>query len=195
MFRSHGALARPSVLGIVYSDGAAAGRFISDFGYRLRDSGVAVAGVVPASSGCRDGKPSCDMELEELATRIILQLSEDRDKRATGCRLDPAAVQEAAALISASIRNGPELLILNKFGRLESEGEGLCDVIGEAIELGIPVVVGVPQRNIGPWRVFTDGLAEEAPIGSPRLHRWLSRRGFDTPCEIADAITMASSAA
>ncbi|KIZ42491.1 MULTISPECIES: DUF2478 domain-containing protein [Rhodopseudomonas] len=193
MFRSHGTLARPSILGIVYSDGAAAGRFFSDFGFRLRDAGIAVAGIVPA--GSRDRALGCDMEVEELASRIILQLSEDRAEDTAGCRLDPAALQEAAALISASMRNGPELLILNKFGPLETKGKGLCEVIGEAMECGIPVVVGVPQRNIGPWRVFTDGLAEEAAIGSLRLHHWLARRGFDTQHEITGAIALASSAA
>jgi hypothetical protein len=125
----------------------------------------------------------------------VLQLSEDRDHKGTGCRLDPAALLEAAALISASLRNPPELVILNKFGRLEVEGAGLRSVIGEAVELGIPVVVGVPRRNIGPWRVFTDGLADEVAIGSPRLKQWLSQRGFDTGRQIVDAAPMVASTA
>jgi len=194
MFRSHGTLARPSILGIVYSDGVAAGRFIADLGYRLRDNGVAVAGIVPVGSSCDDGRPRCDMELEELATRFVLQLSEDRERKTTGCRLDPAAVQEAAALVATAIRKRPDLLLLNKFGRLECEGRGLCDVIGEALEFGIPVVVGVPQRNLGPWRVFTDGLAAEASIDSLRLRHWLARRGIETQRDDA-GIAMASSAA
>jgi nucleoside-triphosphatase THEP1 len=192
MFQTHGASTRASILAIVYADGVAAGRFISEVGYRLREAGVAVTGIVPYQPNFRDRSDRCDMEVEDLASRIVLQLSDDRDARTADCRLDPAALHEAAALISASFKHAPELVILNKFGRLEVEGEGLRDVIRDAVELGIPVVVGVPERNIGSWRVFTDGLAEEVAIDSPHLHQWLSRRGFDTRRESASATPMAA---
>lgn len=192
MFRTHGASGRPSILALVYADGGVAGRFISDLGYRLRNAGVAVTGIVPYHQFACDGAPNCDMELEELASRIIIQLSDDQAGQADGCRLDPAAMLEAAALISASLRNAPELVILNKFGRLEVEGGGLRDVIAEAVELRIPVIAGVPERYLAPWRVFTDGLAEEAPLDSRRLHQWLSRRGIDIRREGGAVASMAA---
>ncbi|MBB1091561.1 DUF2478 domain-containing protein [Rhodopseudomonas palustris] len=168
---------RPSILGVVYSDGAAACRMISDLGYRLRDAGAMVAGIVPYHA-TRDGTPRCDMEVEELSSRIILQLAEDQTPQASGCRVDPTAMQDAAALISAAFQKCPELLIINKFGRLEAEGYGLGDVITEAVDLGIPVLIGVPERHIKQWREFSNGLAEEAMIDSPRVQQWLARRGF-----------------
>ncbi|RJF66123.1 DUF2478 domain-containing protein [Rhodopseudomonas palustris] len=168
---------RPSILALVYSDGAAACRMISEFGYRLRDNGVAIAGIV-AYHATRDGTPRCDMEIEELSSRIILQLADDQTPQAAGCRVDPAAMQDAAALISASFQKCPELLIVNKFGQLEAGGGGLADAITEAVDLGIPVIVGVPERHIARWREFTNGLAEEAMIDSPRIQHWLSRRGL-----------------
>lgn len=113
------------------------------------------------------------MEVEELASGIVLQLSEDRGREARGCRLDRGALSETAALISASLQNEPELVILNKFGKLEAEGRGLRDTLADAVLLGVPIVVGVPYRNIEQWRAFAEGLAEECPNGSPRLHEWL----------------------
>ena len=74
------------ILAIVYSDGLAADRFISDLGYKIRDAGIAVAGIVQHNNFIRD-RTKCDMEIEELASRTILQLSEDRGKNARGCRL------------------------------------------------------------------------------------------------------------
>jgi nucleoside-triphosphatase THEP1 len=195
MFRTHGVSTRPSILAIVYADGVAAGGFICDLGHRLREAGVAVAGIVPYQPSSRERSEGPDMEVEDLASRIILQLSDDTKVMSAECRLDPAALQEAAALISASFRNAPELVILNKFGRLEVKGEGLRDVICDAVELGFPVVIGVPERHLESWRAFTNGLAEESSVDSPCVHQWLSRRGFDTGAAVAAASPLAATSA
>jgi hypothetical protein len=168
----------PPILAIVYTDSAAAGRFISDLGYRLRDDGVAVAGIVQYGQSVRDRAGGCDMEVEELASRIILQLGDERGDDAAGCRLDPAALCEAAALISAALKTRPQLVILNKFGVQEAAGSGLRDAVADAMHLGIPVIAGVPHRHIEPWRAFTDGLAQEIVVDSSRLQQWLTDRGF-----------------
>lgn len=166
------------ILAIVYSDGYAADRFISDLGYRIRDAGIAVAGVVQHNKFIRD-RTKCDMEVEELASGVVLQLSEDRGREARGCRLDRGALSDAAVLIAGSLQDEPELVILNKFGKLEAEGRGLRDTLSDAVQLGVPVVVGVPYRNVEQWRAFAEDLAEECPIGSSRVQEWLLQQGFD----------------
>ena len=80
-------------------------------------------------------------------------------------------------------------------GRLEADGGGLTEVISDAVDQGIPVVVGVPERHLPAWRVFTSGLAEEVPLGSPRLQQWLSRRGFGTRRDAVHATHYLNSAA
>ena len=85
-------------------------------------------------------------------------------------------------------------MILNKFGKLEAEGRGLRDTLADAVQLGVPIVVGVPYRNIEQWRAFTGGLAEECPIGSSRLHEWLLLQGFNLKQEIAGIAATASTA-
>ena len=181
------------ILAIVYSDGLAADRFISDLGYKIRDAGIAVAGIVQHNQFIRD-RTKCDMEVEELASGIVLQLSEDRGKEARGCRINRGALSEAAALLSASLDRRPELMILNKFGKLEAEGRGLRDTFADAVQLGVPIIVGVPYRNIEQWRAFTGGLAEECSIASSRLHDWLLFQGFDLNQEIAGIVAVASTA-
>ena len=174
------------ILAIVYSDGLAADRFISNLGYKIREAGIGVAGIVQQNKFIRE-RTKCDMEVEELTSGTVLQLSADRGREARGCRPDRGVLSEAAALISASLQNEPELLILNKFGKLEAEGRGLRDTLADAVQLGVPIVVGVPYRNIEQWRVFAEGLAEECPIGSSRLHEWLLLHGFNVAQEYADA--------
>ncbi len=75
------------ILAIVYSDGLAADRFISDLGYRIRDAGIVVAGIVQHNKFIRD-RTKCDMAVEELASGVVLELSEDCGKEARGCRMD-----------------------------------------------------------------------------------------------------------
>lgn len=178
------------ILAIVYSDGLAADRLISDLGYKVRDAGIAVAGLVQHNQFIRD-RTKCDMEVEELASGIILKISEDRGKEARGCRLDRGALSDAAGLLSASIENGAELVIINKFGKLEAEGRGLRDTLADAVQLGMAIIVGVPYRNIEQWRAFAGGLAEECPIGSSRLHEWLQRHGFNLHHKTAGTAVMA----
>ena len=68
------------------------------------------------------------------------------------------------------------------------------DTLADAVQLGVPIVVGVPYRNIEQWRAFTEGLAEECPIGSSRLHEWLLLQGFNVNQEIAGIAAIASTA-
>jgi nucleoside-triphosphatase THEP1 len=182
MFRLSRASGSPAILAIVYADGVAAGSFIADLGYRLRDAGVAIAGIVPyRSSTPRTGR--CGVEVEELASRLVLQLSEDENPQPFGCRVDPEAISEAAALISSSLRKAPNVVIFNKFGKMEAEGGGLRETIAEAIQLGIPVIAGVPRRNVGIFRELTEGLAEETQVDSPRIYQWLAARKMVVDCE------------
>jgi hypothetical protein len=103
-------------------------------------------------------------------------------------------LSEAASLLSSSLESEPDVLILNKFGKLEAEGRGLRDTLSDAVQLGVPIVVGVPYRNIEQWRVFTGGLAEECLIDSHRVHEWLLQQGFDLNRKATDIAVVANTA-
>ncbi len=140
-----------NILAVVYSDGLAADKFLAEWGYALRSSGLSVAGLVQLNTFERSpGK--CDMDVEELFSGTVLQLSEDRGQQARGCRLDHSILAEAAALLDKALDEKPDVLVLNKFGKVEAEGGGLRDVLAKAVELDVPIVVGVPFRNIDQWR-------------------------------------------
>jgi len=147
------------LLALVYDDGIVLDRIISQLGYELRDLGLSVRGLVQRNTFKRDSL-KCDMELEELGTGQIFQLSEDRGKRVGGCRLDRHAIVKAANVIEQSLDTRCDLLIINKFGRTEAEGRGLRDLIAEAVTRGIPTLVGVPRRNFEVWQVFAAGYSE-----------------------------------
>ena len=164
-----------NILAVVYTDGLAADKFLAGWGYALRAGGLNVAGLVQLNTFERDpGK--CDMAVEELFSGTVLQLSEDRGREASGCRLDRGILAEAAGLLLSALEDKPDILVLNKFGKVEAEGEGLRDALAKAVELEVPIVVGVPFRNLDQWRLFAGDMAEECPVGSLHIRGWLLAR-------------------
>jgi hypothetical protein len=169
-------MASRCLLAVVYDDGIAADRILSDLGYDLRAQGVAVQGLVQRNSFRRD-RAKCDMELEELGTGRVFQLSKDRGALAGGCRLDREAIVAAAAVMAAGVEANCELLIVNKFGRSEAEGRGLRDVIADAACRSISTVVGVPRRNLEVWDRFVGELSDRCSIDDVQyICTWISDR-------------------
>lgn len=143
---------------------------------QCRARGARLAGVLqhPAFEGA---DPSYDVVLEDLVSGRRTVLFDDRGPGAKGCRLDVGALLEAAMEIERSFETNPALLVLNKFGKIEVEGGGLCGVIAKAIELGIPVVIGVPARNLEAFRNFADEFASVLPEDIDQVGCWLARLG------------------
>jgi hypothetical protein len=168
-----------SILAVVYSDGLLADRIIADVAYRLRDDGVVVAGLVQLNTFVRD-RAKCDMAVEELYSRTVFNLSEDRGPAAKGCRLDHTRLAEAAGLFDEALGKDIDLVVLNKFGKVEAEGGGLRDALGRAFALGVPLIVGVPYRNLDQWRNFAGGMADECEVSQADILRWLAAKHFDT---------------
>ena len=110
---------------------------------------------------CSDTAGHCDVALEELTTGLRTDLFENRGPGARGCRLDVAALAEVNGQVERSLDSDPEILILNKFGKVEVEGRGLLDLVAMAADRSIPVVIGVPIRNLEAWRNFTGGMSVE----------------------------------
>jgi hypothetical protein len=54
-----------------------------------------------------------------------------------------------------------------------SDGGGLRDLIASAIDRGIPVVIGVPLRNLGIWREFAGEFAIELTDDVREVEKWL----------------------
>lgn len=186
----------PAILAVVYTDGIAADRFLADLGYRLRDMGVRVAGLVQHNQYVRD-RAKCDMDIEELASGDIFRISEYRGNGARGCRLSRSALSSALGLLKKALCEEPTILILNKFGKVEAEGGGVRDTIAEATELGISVVVGVPARNLDQWRNFTGDFADECELDPVRVETWLMARNIikasaSNEAKISDAHVCAS---
>ena len=119
----------------------------------LRLGGVIEKPVAPTGPGRR-----CDMVLTDLASGETVKISEDRGALARGCRLDLDALSRTCALVLSGLRHC-DLVLLNKFGKTESEGGGFRCIISDALGLATPVIIGVPRRNLEAWRAFAGDFA------------------------------------
>ncbi len=172
----------PTILAALYADGIAADRTIADIAYGLRSQGFVVAGLVQRNEMVA-GRRRCNMEMEEMASKTVLTISEDRGPLARGCRLDRAALSRAESLLMNALAMQPDVVIINKFGKSEAEGGGLREPISIAAQLGVPTVVGVPFRNLEQWRAFAGEFAEEVMAEQKPIRSWLERRGVR--CSVA----------
>ncbi|WP_235940307.1 DUF2478 domain-containing protein [Bradyrhizobium hipponense] len=136
-----------------------------------RGRGLALAGVL---QHVVDAAPErrCDVVLEDLTSGYRTPIFEDRGAGASGCRLDEAALAHVAAQIERSLDCSPDVLVLNKFGKAECDGDGLIELIANAMDRNIAVVIGVPQSNLPAWRSFAGELGAELSADSREIERW-----------------------
>ncbi len=161
-----------SVAAIVYANEAYPDAIFRALVSRCRALGLSLAGVLQHQA-FEGADRRCDVLLEDLTSGHRTVLFEDRGAGARGCRLDESALAEATARVEGSLENAPHLLVLNKFGKVECEGGGLRDLIACAIDRGIPVIIGVPRRNLDAWRNFAGEFAVELSDHSGEVERWL----------------------
>jgi hypothetical protein len=126
--------------------------------------GALCAGVLQRDEPAHDAKSRCDMVLECLSSGQRLKISEERGAHARGCRLDLGELMRALEAERQMLSSKPDVLFVNKFGKTESEGGGFRPLIADAMELGIPVIITVPWRNLENWRLFAGDFALERTV-------------------------------
>lgn len=145
-------------------------RLLVDVVERLEVQGIALAGTVQTNVH-RDDRLLCDMDLRLLPDGPMIRISIDRGPEARGCRLDAGVLDQSALWVSDTLSKS-ELLIVNKFGKQEAEGKGLSGVIADALERGLPVLVGVNGLNLPAFLAFADGMAVKLAPDADSIAEW-----------------------
>ena len=138
----------------------------------LGAQGYRTCGLVQTNTDRADSGP-CDMDVQVLPDGAALRISQALGRASHGCRLDPNALETAVAMVAASLEQGADLLIINKFGKHEAEGRGFRSVIGDALAMGTPVLVGLNTLNKPAFEEFCGGMAEEIAPDVIALAAWL----------------------
>ncbi|GAB4382940.1 DUF2478 domain-containing protein [Albidovulum sp.] len=142
---------------------------------RLSAAGLRLAGTVRAAPVDPGGHP-CDMDLRVLPDGPAFRISQPLGRGARGCRLDGGVIAAIATEVEARLP-GADLLVVNKFGKQEALGRGLCPAIAMAMDRGIPVLVGVNAMNLPGLLAFAGGLAERLAPTADAICAWAGRAG------------------
>jgi nucleoside-triphosphatase THEP1 len=151
------------ITALIYGEGREIDPVMTRLAHHLADTGMRLAGFIQHNAP-RTGRRRCDMILEELASGESFGISQDRGPEARGCHLDVGELLRGIALGRAGLATAPDLLIINKFGKIEGEGGGFRPLMAEALDQGIPMLVAVPWRNIDSWRLFAGDMAREVAV-------------------------------
>jgi nucleoside-triphosphatase THEP1 len=137
----------------------------------LAVQGLRLAGTVQANTE-RPDRAHCDMDVQVLPDGPSFRISQDLGAHAKGCRLDPGALEQAVMAVGARLE-AAEVLVINKFGKLEAEGRGFCSLIAEALAREMTVLVGVNGLNRAAFEAFAGGMAVCVGNDPEAICRWV----------------------
>lgn len=142
-------------------------RVVRDFIAALRRRGLRVAGLVQ-----EPGPADRDLRVRDITSGESLAIMQELGAESTGCAIDPAAIAVAALMLDAARADKPDLLVVNRFGRLESEGGGMIAEIGAAAAEGAAILICVPLRYREAWNAFAAGLDAQLAADAAALDDW-----------------------
>ncbi|TDT77958.1 uncharacterized protein DUF2478 [Litoreibacter halocynthiae] len=148
--------------------------FLDNISQTLTASGLRIRGAVQ-TRGAEGGECHCaDMDLTTLGSNRTFRISQPLGNGSHGCRLHPGALAECSAFLERELEQGADLLILNRFGRGESEGRGFRDLMVKAIALDIPVLTAVRPTYAQGWSEFGGDAACDLPMDDAAILHWLA---------------------
>jgi uncharacterized protein len=163
--------ATPTLAAVRYEAGFDINRLILEVVTDLQARGFLIGGVLQELEA--GGDPSClRLKVVDVRTRKAASITQERGRDAQGCKLDPSGLADISHCITDAIDAGVDLIVINKFGRAESEGSGLVSGIADAVAADIPLLTTVREPYLDAWRSFHGGLATELAPLKPAIIAW-----------------------
>jgi hypothetical protein len=135
-----------------------------------RRSGRRPVGLIQVGRSCQSQNPG--LAVMVLPGADMVPLVADLPPCTAGCRLDARRLAGAAERVTGAIAGGSDLVIINRFGRVEAGGGGLADLITCAFNASIPVLVAVPEHRFAALVKLADGMNVRLPCPREALDRW-----------------------
>ncbi len=142
---------------------------LAQFVRALQARNVALVGAIQHDTGPR---ATCTMELELLPSGKRMPMSQYLGTGSNACRLDPAAMAEAAITVQTALADGAALAVFNKFGSQEALGDGLRDEMAAAVMAEVPLITAVGERFTDAWDEFTGGCYDRLSCSSDAALAW-----------------------
>ncbi|MCJ2177241.1 DUF2478 domain-containing protein [Novosphingobium album (ex Hu et al. 2023)] len=144
-------------VGVVEAESSkAAQELFRDFTRRWQ-ARVRIGGVIESSRPDR-GERGGAGELHFIGTGAVFRLYHPDLCQDGVCNVDPQGAALASHTVEGEIASGCDLVILNKFGKLEAARAGLLSAFMAAIGAGVPVLTYVSPGCRAEWARFADPL-------------------------------------
>lgn len=154
---------------IVGSDGAAVQETLAEIVADWRAAGVRIAGVLAEPHGLPDRVCGAGF-LRDIASGNPYPIYLDSPQSRGSCHLDAAGVARACASVLSQIATS-DLIVLNKFGKLEATGQGLAPAFKAAMAAGKPLLTAASRNHLDAWRALAPGAAV-LPADKVSLRAW-----------------------
>ena len=142
------------------------GRFVERWSPRLR-----IAGVVAEGNGVAEGKCSAG-SLRCLGGGQLFSIFASEDAGTDGCNVDGRGATGAAEVAEHEIAQGCDLVVLNRFAKLEEAGEGLCRAFAAAIGAGVPLLTSVSPNRMAAFERLAGAGFTVLPPEATAIDAW-----------------------
>jgi len=127
---------------------------LMDFAIRQQQAGLHVRGLTmrrgAGAAGCK-----ADMVLVDIATGDEYLVSQPLGLGSSACRADTQGFARASQVLRDALVHAPDLVVCNRFGGLESEGEGFAAELLDIMASGIPLLTMVSPARLDAWLRFS----------------------------------------
>lgn len=141
----------------------------------LRARGVTLAGTIQRNEAS-DDNACASMRLQDLVSSRVFDISVPAALKTDACSLDPAALEDVAGCVAATLGPAIGLVIVNRFGKQESLGCGLRSVIEQAVSDGLPVLTALCTTHLEPWTAFAGDDWSRLDLNRESILSWAADR-------------------
>lgn len=146
---------------------------LSEFATELRAAGVRVGGLIQEVLRDDDGKMTgIDMVALDTGQRIAINRPTKENLENKTCSLDTSALTDSTEALRRAIREGVDIIVLEKFGEQEQKGQGLNDEILAAIAEEIPLLIAVPEFALALWQERSGALGDTLAYDIDAFRQW-----------------------
>jgi nucleoside-triphosphatase THEP1 len=155
---------------VVLPRGNTGHELLANFATALRQEGVKLGGLLQRGSKSGGDKPE-DVMLMALDDGQVFPIMQ-RLSRAGACTADPHGIAAASAALRRAVALRLAPVLVNKFGPLEAESEGLADEMLAVMAEGLPLLTTVAETRLDAWLRFCGGQCDLLGNDLPSLRRW-----------------------
>ncbi|CAN7416670.1 DUF2478 domain-containing protein [Phenylobacterium sp. LjRoot164] len=135
--------------------------FVERLGPRVRVAGVVEEEPAPGHA-----------QLRSLADGRRFEVFQALGRGSKACSVDAGSIVTACEAVRGDIAAGCDLVVLSKFGRLESERTGLSDAFAAGLEAQVPILTSVAPKFDPIWAAFAAPLFVMLPPQLEALDAW-----------------------